>query len=110
VSTEGLRIDPSKVQVIQDWAIPRNLTDIQSFIGFCNFYRRFIKGFSKMIRPMVKLTRKDQPFIWTDDYQKAFELMKERVTTAPVLKHFDRTKEAILETDSSDYVNGGVLS
>jgi RNase H-like domain found in reverse transcriptase len=59
---------------------------------------------------MVNLTRKDQPFIWTDACQKAFELMKDRVTTAPVLKHFDRTKEAILETDSSDYVNGGVLS
>ena len=110
VSTEGLRMDPSKVQVIQDWAIPQNLTDVQSFIGFCNFYRRFIKGFSKLVRPMVNLTRKDQPFLWTDACQKAFELMKERVTTAPVLKHFDRTKEAILETDSSDYVNGGVLS
>jgi hypothetical protein len=110
VSTEGLKMDPSKVQVIRDWATPRNLTDVQSFIGFCNFYRRFIKGFSKLARPMVNLTRKDQPFLWTDACQKAFELIKERVTTAPVLKHFDRTKEAILETDSSDYVNGGVLS
>ena len=59
---------------------------------------------------MVHLTRKDQPFRWTDVCKKAFELLKEKVTTAPVLKHFDRTKEAILETDSSDYVNGGVLS
>jgi hypothetical protein len=96
VSTEGLRMDPGKVQVIQDWATPRNLTGVQSFIGFCNFYRRFIKGFSKLARPMVTLTRKDQPFFWTDACQKAFELMKERVTIAPLLKHFDRTKEAIL--------------
>jgi hypothetical protein len=110
VSTDGLKMDPRKVQVIRDWATPKNLTDVQSFIGFCNFYRRFIKGFSKLARPMVNLTRKDHPFLWTDACQEAFELMKERVTTAPVLKHFDRTKEAILETDSSDYVNGGVLS
>jgi hypothetical protein len=59
---------------------------------------------------MVHLTRKDQPFRWTNVCKKAFELLKEKVTTAPILKYFDRTKEAILETDSSDYVNGGVLS
>src|SRR2546423_3714711 len=57
-----------------------------------NFYRRFIKGFSKLVRPTVNLTRKDQPFIWTDACRKAFELMKERVATAPVLQHFDRAK------------------
>jgi hypothetical protein len=56
-------MDPRKVQAIQDWATPRTLTDVQSFIGFYNFYKRFIKGFSKLARPMVNLTRKDQPFL-----------------------------------------------
>ncbi len=110
VSTEGLRMDPSKVQVVVDWPTPTNLKRAQAFIGFCNFYRRFIKDFSKIVRPIMKLTRKDAPFEWNPECQEAFILLKATITTAPVLKHFDRTKEAILETDSSDYVNGGVLS
>jgi hypothetical protein len=59
---------------------------------------------------MIHLTRKNQSFRWNDACKKAFELLKEKVITAPILKYFDRIKEAILETDSSDYVNGGVLS
>lgn len=110
VSTEGLQMDPRKVQVIVDWNTPTNLTEVQSFVGFCNFYRRFIKGFSKLVRPLTRLAQKDVPFEWTTACQEAFELLKKRVTEAPVLRHFDRARESYLETDSSDYVNGGVLS
>ncbi len=110
VFTNGLRMDPRKVDVIRSWEVPRSLTHVQTFIGFCNFYRRFIKNFSKIARSMVKLTRKDHPFEWTEACQTAFEELKQQVTAAPVLKHFDSTREAILETDSSNYVNGEVLS
>ena len=110
VSTEGLKMHPDKIQVIQNWGTPRNVTDVQSFIGFCNFYRRFIRNFSKIARPMITLTRKDQPFAWNETCQEAFNLLKRSIASAPILTHFDRSKEAILETDSSDYVNGGVLS
>ena len=110
VSIDGLRINPVKIQAVLDWPIPRNLKETQAFMGFCNFYRRFIKDFSKIMHPMVKLTRKDNVFEWSPACQTAFEVMKDLVTKAPVLRHFDMTKEAILETDSSDYVNGGVLS
>lgn len=110
VSIDGLRMDPVKIQAVIDWPIPTNLKETQAFIGFCNFYRRFIRSFSKIIRPMVKLTKKDAIFEWSPACQMAFLLLKDAVTQAPVLRHFDRTKEAILETDSSDYVNGGVLS
>ena len=58
----------------------------------------------------MRLTKKDVTFEWTEPCQEAFQTMKDRVISAPILKHFDRTKEAILETDSSDYVNGGILS
>ena len=110
VSTEGLRIDPTKVQAIMEWQRPNNLKEVQSFVGFCNFYRRFIKGFSKIIKALMRLTKKDVVFEWTDSCQEAFQTMKDTVTSAPILTHFNRTKEAILETNSSDYVNGGVLS
>lgn len=110
LSTEGIRMDPAKVQVVIAWATPTCLKEVQAFVGFCNFYRRFIRGFSKIVRPMLKLTQKDIPFSWSEACQKAFELLKEQITQAPVLRHFDRLKKAVLETDSSDYVNGGVLS
>ena len=110
VSIDGLRINPVKIQAVLDWPVPKNLKETQAFMGFCNFYRRFIKDFSKIMHPMVKLTRKDNVFEWSSACQTAFEVMKDLVTKAPVLRHFDMTKEAILETDSSDYVNGGVLS
>ena len=110
VSTEGLRMDPSKVDAVVDWATPTNLKEVQAFIGFCNFYRRFIKDFSKIVKPMVRLTRKDVVFNWSLPCQQAFNQLKIVATQAPALRHFDRSKEAILETDSSDYVNGGVLS
>ena len=110
VSIHGLRVDPDKIGAIQQWAVPVNLKQTQSFLGFCNFYRRFIRGFSKTAKPLIKLTCKDTPFQWTPACQEAFSALKTAIMTTPVLRHFDRSKEAILETDSSDFVNGGVLS
>ena len=110
VSTEGLQINPTKVQAVIDWPRPANLKQTQAFVGFCNFYRRFIKDFSKIVRPLTRLTQKGAPFHWSPPCEEAFDTLKARITSAPVLRHFDRDREAILETDSSDYVNGGVLS
>ena len=110
MSTEGLKIHPGKIQIIQDWGTPRNVTDVQSFIDFCNFYKRFIRNFSKIARPKETLTRKDQPFTWNETCQEAFDLLKRSIASAPILTHFNRSKEAILEINSSDYVNRGVLS
>ena len=110
VSTEGLRMDPSKVEAIVNWEPPTRLKEVQAFVGFCNFYRRFIKDFSKTVRPLVSLNQKDCPFQWSEACQAAFERLKSTVTSAPVLRHYDRSRPAVLETDSSDYVNGGVLS
>ena len=110
LSVNGLRMDPKKVQVVVDWATPVNLKQVQAFIGFCNFYRRFIRGFSKIVAPMIKLTQKETIFQWSEACQKAFELLRKQMVTAPVLQHFDWTKKAILKTDSSDHVNAGILS
>jgi hypothetical protein len=106
----GMRMDPAKVQTILEWKAPRSLRDTQAFIGFCVFYRRFIRSYSTIMKPLVNLTKKGQIFEWNQACQAAFELIKKTVTEAPVLQHFDRDKTAYVEADASDYISSGVLS
>ena len=113
VTPDGVKMDPKKVAQIKSWTKPKNgkdLKGIRGFLGFVNFYRRFIKGFAKIARPLYNLLMKESPGIWDDKCDGAFEGLKEAVTTEPVMMHFDRTKEAFLECDSSDLASGGVLS
>jgi len=105
-----LRMNSWKVDVIRSWEVSRSLTHVQIFIDFCNFYRRFIKNFSKIAQLMIKLIWKDHFFEWTKICQTIFEELKQQVTTAFILKHFDSIKEAILKTDFLNYVNDEVLS
>ncbi len=105
-----LRMNSRKVDVIRNWKVSRSLTHVQIFIDFCNFYRWFIKNFSKIIRLIIKLTRKDHFFEWTEICQTIFEELKQQMITVFVLKHFDLIKEAILKTDFLNYVNDEVLS
>ena len=110
ISVDGIRMDPAKVKAIQEWEIPTCLREVRSFIGFCNFYRRFIRGFSKIAKPLDALTKKERIFEWTSACEKAFRTLQKRIGESPILIHFDRDKQCYLETDSSDHVNGGVLS
>ena len=110
ISTSGLRMDPAKVAAVREWATPMCVRDVQSFIGFANFYRRFIKDFSKLSAPMQRLVRKDVPFKWSLECEKAFDELKDRFCSAPILMRFDPEKEILVETDASDYVSAGILS
>ena len=110
VGKDGFKMDPEKVKTILDWNTPKNATDVLRFNGFCNFYRRFIRDYSKIVTPLIDLTKKNAEFNWSVECQDAFEKLKATVASAPVLKPFDWTKEAILETDASDFVSAGVLS
>ena len=83
VSPQGLSMDPAKTQAIRDWPRPRNVKDVQSFLGFANFYRRFIANYSDIVTPMNRLTRKDHPFAWTPECQQSFDSLKEAFATAP---------------------------
>ncbi len=105
-----LWMNSRKVDVIRSWEVSRSLTHVQIFIDFCNFYRRFIKNFLKIAQSMIKLTRKDHSFEWTEICQTIFERLKQQMMTALVLKHFDLIREAILKTNFSNYVNDEVLS
>ena len=81
------RMNPAKVSGVCDWPTPKCVKDVRSFHGFCNFYRAFIAGFSKIALPLNVLTKKGQPFMWTTATQEAFDTLKQRVTEEPVLLH-----------------------
>jgi len=110
ISIERLKMNSRKMQAVVDWSTLNNLTQMQFFIDFCNFYRRFIKNFSKIVRSMIQLTQKKVIFEWNEVCQTAFDHMKRRMTETSILRHFDQTRDFILEIDSFDYVNDEVLS
>jgi len=110
LTTDGIEVDPEKTAVIRNWAVPTTVRGVQSFLGFCNFYRRFIKDYSRIAKPLNHLTRKDVSFAWTDKCQQVFEELKKRLTDAPILRHYHPDLETKLETDASDGVVAGVLS
>ena len=86
------------------------LKKIQNFIKFCNFYRRFIKNFSKIVRFMIKLIQKNTMFHWFEICQKTFQMLKNVVIFVSIFRHFDHIRKLILKTDFFDYVNDDVLS
>ncbi len=107
---EELKMNSRKMQAVIDWSTLNNLTQMQFFINFCNFYQRFIKNFSKIVRSMIQLTQKKIIFEWNEVCQIIFNHMKRRMIETFILRHFDQTRETILEIDSFDYVNDEVLS
>jgi hypothetical protein len=110
IGREGIKMDPEKVRAVRDWDTPEKLYDVRSFLGFANFYRRFIYGYSDIVRPLTELTRKTVKWKWEPEQQQAFDRLKEAFTSAPILRHFDFDREIVVETDASDYVSAGVLS
>ena len=115
ITTEGVKMDPKKVQAILNWKTPSNIKDVQAFLNFANFYRKFIAGYSRLVQPLTALTRaseKEFVFPWNPDgpEKKTFLTLKIAFTTAPILQHFDPDKETWIESDASDWVVAAVLS
>jgi hypothetical protein len=108
-TTEGLKMDPKKVEAIMSWEAPKTVRDVQCFLGFANFYRIFIKNYSQVAAPLTRLTCKDK-LEWGPQAEKAFQTLKMAFTTAPILVHPDFAKAFYLETDASDFALGAVLS
>jgi len=105
----GISMDPAKVEAITSWEAPKTIKGVQSFLGFANFYRQFIKDFSKLAMPLTSLVRKNTLFIWTDDANQAFREMKEIFVSAPILVQFNYERETVLETDASEWCIAGTL-
>ena len=110
ISKGCIAMDEGKVKAILEWPVPKNVKDIQAFLGFANFYRRFIEDFSGIVKPMTSLLRKDAPWKWTQAEEESFKTLKDRFTNAPVLVMPDMTKQFIVEADASDFATGAVLS
>ena len=104
-----IKMDPTKISAISDWPTPKNKKEVQCFLGFANFYRRFIKNFSKIAKPLTLLTG-NEPWSWTTDQQDSFTKLIESLTSEPVLALPCRIGQFRLEADSSDYAVGTILS
>ncbi|CCO35828.1 Retrotransposable element Tf2 155 kDa protein type 1 [Rhizoctonia solani AG-1 IB] len=110
VSDQGFSLDKLKIQAVQEWPAPTTVKQVQSFLGFANFLRRFVANFSHMARPLHNLVKKETAWKWTEKEQAAFEGLKQAITEAPVLAHADPDKAYFLETDASGAALGLVLS
>jgi hypothetical protein len=111
ISRDGIKMSQEKVEAVLNWKYPTSLNEVQSFLGFANFYRRFIRDYSRVARPLTELTKGDaKVWKWTDEGAQAFDELKLRFTTAPILAHFDPQRPVIIETDASDFALGAVLS
>src|SRR6187551_743563 len=110
VISEGqVRMDPAKVKAVREWVTPRNLRDVRGFLGFANFYRRFIQDFAKITRPLNDLTRKNARFDWGTHQQAAFDTLRKSFTSAPILTLWDPERPTRLEVDASGFATGGAL-
>jgi len=104
-----IRMDPKKVETVKNWPTPTTVTDVRGFLGFVNFYRRFVEKYSDIARPLTELTKQDQPFRWHDSEAAAFQDIKDRITSEPILKIPDPDLPFEVEADASDYALGGQL-
>ena len=109
IRPERIAMDPKKLAGIEDWPSPKTVRQVRSFIGFGNFYRRFIERFSHIVKPLTALTKKETKFKWTTITEDAFQKLKKRFLEAPVLKMPDQEEPFYLETDASAFASGSVL-
>ena len=110
VSEEGVATDPEKICSVKDWPTPKNVSEIRSFVGLCSYYRKYIKSFSQIAKPLHVLTEKNRYFEWNDVAEQAFQKLKSALISAPILAYPSETDPFILDTDASNCHIGAVLS
>ena len=113
VSADGIQVDPRKTSAVLEWPVPTTVKEVQRFLGFCGYYRRFVDGFSEIAAPLYNLTKKNNLFRWSEDHQLAFDTLKKVLTEAPILAfpdYGDNSASFILDVDASSFGLGAVLS
>ncbi|MCO5580910.1 hypothetical protein L7F22_034783 [Adiantum nelumboides] len=109
ISKNGIRMDPAKLEVIKDWPNPRNLHEVRNFIGMCAYYIRFIEKFSLIAGPLYDLTKKNVKYVWTEKRQQAFDTLKKKLISQPVLVLPDLSKPFEVQCDACGDCLGAVL-
>ncbi|GKE98607.1 putative reverse transcriptase domain-containing protein [Tanacetum coccineum] len=109
IDNKGIHVDPSNIESVKNWASPKTLTEIRQFLGLAGYYRRFIEGFSKIAKPMTKLTQKKVKFEWGDKQEAAFQLLKQKLCSAPILALPEGSEDFIVYCDASKKGLGAVL-
>nr|GEV57759.1 hypothetical protein [Tanacetum cinerariifolium] len=109
IDSQGIYVDPSKIESIKDWASPKTLTEIRQFLGFAGYYRRFIEGFSKITKSTTKLTQKGIKFDWGEKEENAFQLIKQKLGSAPILALPKGSEDFVVYCDASHKGLGAAL-
>ena len=110
ITPQGIHPNPQKVAAVREYPVPKSVKEVRQFVGFASYYRRLVRGFSRVAQPLHALTRKGVVFAWTQQCQEAFDALKSLLVEAPILVHPDFDKPFVLETDASAQGLGAVLS
>ncbi|GJZ98254.1 putative reverse transcriptase domain-containing protein [Tanacetum coccineum] len=109
IDSSGIHVDPTKIEAVKNWASPTTPSEIRQFLGLAGYYRRFIEGFSKIAKPMTKLTQKDRKFDWGKEQEMAFQLLKQNLCVAPILALLEGSDDFVVYCDVSIKGLGAVL-
>lgn len=110
ISKDGIQTDPEKISAVKDWPTPRDKTAVRAFLGLCSYYRRFVKNFSDVAKPLHQLTEEKRPFDWNEQCESSFNDLKGRLCETPILGYPDPEEDFIVDTDASNTGIGGILS
>ncbi|GKB32911.1 putative reverse transcriptase domain-containing protein [Tanacetum coccineum] len=109
IDSQGLHVDPAKIEAVKNWAYPTTPTEIRQFLGLASYYRRFIKDFSKIAKSLTELTQKNKKYIWGEDQETAFQLLKQKLCEAPILALPEGNDDFVIYCDASHQGLGAVL-
>ncbi|GJZ74986.1 putative reverse transcriptase domain-containing protein, partial [Tanacetum coccineum] len=109
INSQGVHVDPAKVEAIKSWSAPKSPTEVRQFLGLAGYYRRFIEGFSLIVKPLTKLTQKNKTYEWGEEEEEAFQLLKGKLCSAPILALPEGSEDFVVYCDASLKGYGAVL-